>query len=84
MPMDASTRPTRCASTLRSRPSTALTATTLLIVLIGLVLPFTPLATWLGFTALPFAFFIFLIVATNTYLVLVELFKRRLMKRLLV
>ena len=67
---------------LRSRPSAALTATTLLVALIGGLLPFTPLASWLGFTPLPAAFFLFLVVATATYLLLVEMFKRRLMKRL--
>src|SRR6266540_1539039 len=66
---------------LRSRPSTALSATTLLIVLIGVTLPFTPLAAWLGFTPLPAGFFLFLIAATGTYLLLVEMFKRRLMER---
>ena len=69
---------------LRSRPSSALAASTLLIVFSGAIIPFTPLAPWLGFTPLPAAFFLFLIVATSTYLVLVEMFKRRLMKRLLV
>src|SRR5215475_9511879 len=67
---------------LRSRPSAALTATTLLVALIGGLLPFTPLASWLGFTPLPAALFLFLVVATATYLLLVEMFKRRLMKRL--
>jgi Mg2+-importing ATPase len=65
----------------RSRPSAALTATTLLVALAGGLLPFTPLSSWLGFTPLPAAFFLFLIVATGTYLLLVETFKRRLMKR---
>jgi Mg2+-importing ATPase len=67
---------------LRSRPSAALMATTLLVALAGGLLPFTPLASWLGFTPLPAAFFLFLILATGTYLLLVEMFKRRLMKRL--
>jgi P-type Mg2+ transporter len=67
---------------LRSRPSAALATTTLLITLAGGLLPFTPLASWLGFTPLPAAFFLFLIMATGAYLLLVELFKRRLMKRL--
>jgi Mg2+-importing ATPase len=66
---------------LRSRPSAALSATTLLIVLVGVTLPFTPLAGWLGFTPLPAGFFLFLIAATGTYLLLVEIFKRRLMER---
>src|SRR5262247_367435 len=65
---------------LRSRPSSALTATTLLAPIIGGLLPFTPLASWLGFTPLPAAFFLFLIVVTGAYLLLVEMFKRRLMK----
>src|SRR5262249_28165900 len=65
---------------LRSRPSSALMVTPLLATLVGGLLPFTPLASWLGFTPLPAAFFLFLILATGTYLLLVEIFKRRLMK----
>jgi Mg2+-importing ATPase len=68
-------------SPLMSRPSAAVSATTLLIVLIGITLPFTPLAAWLGFTPLPAGFFLFLIAAAGTYLLLVEIFKRRLMER---
>ncbi len=67
----------------KSRPSRPLTITTLAIVLIGLLLPFTPLAGLLGFTPLPATYFLFLIAATSTYLLLVEVAKRRLMKRLL-
>jgi P-type Mg2+ transporter len=67
----------------RSRPSLPLAATTLLIVLIGLVLPFTPLAPVLGFVPLPGTYFLFLAGATLTYLVLVELVKRQLMGRML-
>jgi Mg2+-importing ATPase len=67
----------------RSRPSLPLSITTLLVVLVGIVLPFTPLAGVLGFTPLPAAYFLFLISATGTYLVLVELAKRRLMRRFL-
>lgn len=64
---------------LRSRPSHALTATTLLIVAIGTALPFTPMADALGFTPLPALYFAFLAIATVTYLFLVELAKHRLM-----
>ncbi len=64
---------------LRSRPSRALTATTLLMVGVGSVLPFSPLAHILGFTPLPPIYFLFLALATVTYLMLVELAKRRLM-----
>jgi Mg2+-importing ATPase len=68
---------------LRSRPSLPLAVTTVVVVLIGVVLPFTPLAATLGFVPLPGAYFVFLGAATMTYLVLVELVKRRLMRRLL-
>ncbi|MGH9823601.1 MAG: cation transporting ATPase C-terminal domain-containing protein, partial [Blastocatellia bacterium] len=65
----------------KSRPSVPLTVTTLVIVLIGCVLPFSPLAHILGFTPLPPMFFLFLGGAVVTYLILVELVKRRLMLR---
>lgn len=68
---------------LRSRPSRPLTITTLLIVLVGIILPFTPLAGYLGFTPLPGLYFLFLVAMTVTYLLLVEVVKRRLMRRLL-
>jgi Mg2+-importing ATPase len=68
---------------LRSRPSLPLAVTTVLVVLIGLILPFTPLASMLGFVSLPGAYFVFLGGATMTYLLLVEAVKRRLMRTLL-
>jgi Mg2+-importing ATPase len=61
---------------LRSRPSVALTATTLAAVLIGVVLPFSPLASVLGFTPLPARFFAFLVAIVVGYLLLVQLLKR--------
>ena len=67
----------------RSRPSLALTATTMAVVLAGIVIPFTSLGRILGFTPLPLAFFLFLAGATGTYLLLVEIVKRKLMRRLL-
>jgi Mg2+-importing ATPase len=66
----------------RSRPSVPLVVTTLLIVAIGIVLPFSPLAGALGFTPLPALYFLFLAGMTVTYLLLVELVKRRLMRQL--
>jgi Mg2+-importing ATPase len=63
---------------LRSRPSIPLATTTLVIVLIGLVLPFLPVARTLGFVPLPPLYFAFLLAATATYLLLVEVVKRRL------
>ena len=65
----------------RSRPSWPLAITTVLIVVIGIVLPFSPLAEVFGFTPLPAMFFVFLGVTVITYLLLVELVKRRLMGR---
>ena len=62
---------------LRSRPSVWLTLNTLVMVAIGVALPFSPLAGLLGFTRLPVPFFLFLVVSTVTYLLLVELAKRR-------
>jgi len=64
---------------LRSRPSRPLTATCLAVVAIGIYLPFSPLAGVLGFTALPGAYFVFLAIATGTYLFLVEGTKRLLL-----
>jgi len=66
----------------KSRPSGPLAATSVAVVALGALLPWTPLAGPLGFTRLPAQFFLFLAVATASYLVLVELVKRRLMVRL--
>jgi Mg2+-importing ATPase len=67
---------------LRSRPSLPLTVTVLLVVLVGGALPFSPLAGPLGFTPMPAGFFLFLVGVTSSYLLLVEVVKRRLMRRL--
>jgi Mg2+-importing ATPase len=64
-------------------PSLPLTVTTLLVVAIGSVLPYTPAATPLGLEALPPGYFLFLVLAVGTYLVIVELVKERVMRRLL-
>jgi P-type Mg2+ transporter len=80
---DIAARLRTAGNPLRSRPSVPLTATTLLIVLIGIALPFSPLAAPLGFAPLPGPFFGFLAGMTITYLLLVELVKRRLMRRVL-
>ena len=64
---------------LRSRPSKSLMATVLAAVVIGTVLPFTPIGADLGFIPLPPLFFAFLAVATATYLLLVEGVKRHFM-----
>jgi Mg2+-importing ATPase len=63
-----------------SHPSLALTITTLAVVAIGLLLPVTPLASLLGFTVPPPTYFAFLCIATITYLCLVEVVKRRMVR----
>jgi Mg2+-importing ATPase len=63
---------------LRSRPSLPLAITTVAIVAIGTLLPFSPLARVLGFVPLPGLYFAFLIASTVTYLLLVEIAKRKL------
>lgn len=68
---------------LRSRPSIALTLTVLGVVLFAIILPFTSLGGTLGFVPLPFTFFVFLTLATITYLIFVEIVKRYLMRRLI-
>ena len=66
---------------LKSRPSIPLAITTVFIVIVGVVLPFSPLAELLGFTPLPRPFFTFLAISTITYLLLVEWAKRFLFSR---
>ncbi len=60
----------------RSHPSLPLTLAALGVVLVGAVLPATPLAAALGFAPLPGGFFAALVVMVIAYLVLVELGKR--------
>ncbi len=69
---------------LKSRPSLALTITTVAIVIFGILLPYTRLGSLIGFTPLPLTFLLFIALATVTYLLLVEVVKRRLMRRLVV
>jgi len=66
---------------LKSRPSAPLAITTILIVIIGVIIPFMPFARLLGFTPLPGPFFTFLAISTATYLLLVEIAKRLLFAR---
>ncbi len=61
----------------RSRASKPLTISTFACVGIGVLLPFSPLAGLLGFTALPASFLATLVVMICLYLVLIELGKRR-------
>ena len=68
----------------KDRPSAALTATTVAVVVAGAVLPFTSLAAILGFAPLPATYFGFLALVVGSYLALVELVKARVMHQLVV
>lgn len=59
----------------RSRPSLPLAAAALGAVTVAILLPISPLATVLGFSALPFRFWVALTVFVVTYLVIVEVAK---------
>jgi P-type Mg2+ transporter len=68
---------TRRVPFFRSRPSLPMLVTPPTCALIGAALPFTPLAGFLGFAALPVSFFLILLGMIATYLLLVEIVKRR-------
>ncbi|MBB5978456.1 magnesium-translocating P-type ATPase [Kribbella solani] len=68
---------TRRSPFTRSRPSVPLLLAALTVVAVGALLPATPLAGDLGFTALPGGFFLTLLAMVIAYLALVELGKRR-------
>jgi Mg2+-importing ATPase len=68
---------TRRIPFVRSRPSMPMIVTPVTCAVVGAVLPFTPLADFLGFTALPLSFFLILIGMVAAYLALVEVAKRR-------
>jgi len=66
----------------KSRPSRPLAITVLAIVAVGILLPFSPIAGFLGFVPLPLGYFAFLVAAVAVYLALAEVVKRKLMARL--
>ena len=68
---------TRRVPFIRSRPSTAMIVVPIACAVTGAVLPFTPLAHTLGFTALPVSFFLILVAMIVAYLALVEYAKGR-------
>lgn len=67
---------TRRVPFFRSRPSGAMTLTTLTVIAVGVLLTVSPVAGALGFTTLPWQFFAALVVLTIAYLVLVEFTKK--------
>jgi Mg2+-importing ATPase len=56
----------------KSKPGKWLTILTLSCLAIGVVIPFTPLGTFLGFTPLPPSYWLLLILMVVTYLLLVD------------
>jgi len=72
---------TRRVPFVRSRPSRPLLLTTLAVVLVGLALPYSPLASILGFRSLPWLFLVILSVLAVTYLGLAELGKAYFYRR---
>jgi Mg2+-importing ATPase len=68
---------------LRSHPNRWLVLTSLGVVVAAMLLPFTPLAPYLGFTPLPLSFFGLLTALLIAYLVMVEGGKQWFYKRLM-
>ena len=72
---------TRKTPFFKSKPSTALLATSLIVVGIAIAIPFTPLGGLFEFEAPPIRFFAFLAAFVGAYLLLVETLKRFFYKR---
>ena len=66
---------------IQGRASWQLTMTTILIMLIGAVLPYSPLAQFFGFTPLPWAYWPILFATLLCYMTLTQLVKMWLIKK---
>ena len=66
---------------IESRPSNTFLLTTLFIVILAAVLPYTILGKLMGFVPLPLLFFLILMVMVLTYLVLVQIVKKWFIKK---
>jgi P-type Mg2+ transporter len=66
---------------LRSRPSSILVATSLAVVAVATVLPYTPLAARLGFVPVPGLFFLILAAMAAVYLAMVQVAKNLFYRR---
>ncbi|MDE2257722.1 MAG: magnesium-translocating P-type ATPase [Xanthomonadaceae bacterium] len=64
-----------------SRASLPLTVTSTAICLAGMVLPFSPIATWFGFVPLPGIYWLFLAVVLVIYMGLTQFVKSRMIRR---
>lgn len=72
---------TRVVPFYHSRPNRLLAASTILIVAVACILPFTPLGSLFGFVPLPALFYAVLAGLVISYLVIVELVKRWFYKK---
>jgi Mg2+-importing ATPase len=68
-------------SPLRSRPNPWLTITSIGVVLIASIIPYTQVGNYFGFTPLPLIFFLILALMVGTYLIFVEVVKRTFQRR---
>jgi len=66
---------------LKSRPHPLLAATSVLVVLLAIALPYTTLGVWFGFVPPPASFFGMLALLVGSYLLAVEFIKRRFYRR---
>lgn len=66
---------------LKSRPSAALACAALGVAVLALIIPLSPVAGRLGFVPLPASYYVFLVLATVTYLSIVEVVKRLALRR---
>jgi Mg2+-importing ATPase len=66
---------------IQSRASWQLTMTTILIMLVGAVLPYSPLASALGFVPLPPLFWLLLVITLVCYLALTQIIKTWLIRK---
>jgi Mg2+-importing ATPase len=67
----------------RSLPSMPLVVTTLVVVLVGGALPYSPVAAPLGLAPLPGSYFLFVALVVGTYLVFIEIVKHKVMGKLI-
>ncbi|TFF37354.1 magnesium-translocating P-type ATPase [Mucilaginibacter psychrotolerans] len=66
----------------KSLPGRYLTNATILVILLVLALPLTPLAAWFGFTRLPIAYYGWMLLILAAYIAAADLAKRWFYKRL--
>ncbi len=66
---------------LESRASLPLTVTSSAICIAGMVLPFSPIASWFGFVPLPGIYFLFLAAVIVTYMALTQFVKALMIRR---